>query len=113
MFASLDRALARLYPTRTWGEPVDDVEIDLVDLDALADELAHVLRAASFVLRGDDDAACDFIYALCLGRSPCIVQVRDHGVPPPVEWGELDRIDELYLRACASQRAPFAAVQQV
>jgi len=112
MFASLDRALARLYPTRTWGE-ADDAAPDgeLVDLDGLADELAHVLRGATFVRPGDDDEACDFIYALCLGRTPCVVQVRDHGVAPPVEWG--DRIDELYLRACVSQRAPFAAVQQV
>jgi hypothetical protein len=112
MFASIDRALARLYPTRTWGQPVD-APIEPTDLDGLADELAQVLRAATFVRPGDDDEACDFIYALCLGRTPCIVQVRDHGVAPPAEWAELDRVDELYLRACTSQRAPFAAVQQV
>jgi hypothetical protein len=116
MFASIDRALERLYPTRTWGEPADtllDVG-DSGDVAALADELALELRAATFVRHGDDDEACDFVYVLCLGRAPCIIQVRDHGVEPPAEWGSgVDRVDELYLRACASQRAPFAGVQQV
>jgi hypothetical protein len=114
MLASVDRTLARLYPTQTWGEP-DDGELAGPapdELAALADELAGELRAATFVQIGRDDEPCDYIYVLCMGRSPCAVQVRDHGVPPPAEWGAA-AIHELYLRLVVSQRARIAAVQQV
>lgn len=112
MIASVDAALAELYPTRTWGEPSDvHAGVELADVHALADELASELAAATFVREGDDREPCDFIYVLCMGRTPCVVQVRDHGVALPAEWGE--RIDELYLRVVLSQRARVAAVQQV
>jgi hypothetical protein len=115
MLASVDHALERLYPTRTWGEPDDAVAEGLApgELAGLADELAASLGAATFVRPGGDDEPCDFIYVLCLGRTPCIVQVRDHGVPIPAEWRDTPRIDELYLRLVVSQRARVAAVQQV
>ncbi|HEY0481930.1 MAG TPA: hypothetical protein VGD37_30640 [Kofleriaceae bacterium] len=115
MMASVDQALERLYPSRTWGEP-DDREVagpDADELAALADELAGELRAATFVRPGHDDEPCDYIYVLCMGRSPCVVQVRDHGVPVPAEWATSDSIHELYLRVVVSQRARVAAVQQV
>jgi hypothetical protein len=110
MLAAVDRTLAELYPTRTWGEAreVLGAGISREELAALADELASVLDAATFVREGDDSEACDFLYVLCMGRTPCVVQVRDHGVPPDVE-----NADELYLRVAVSQRARIAAVQQV
>lgn len=112
---SVDRALADLYPTKTWGEPDDALASGLSreDLAAIADELASELKAATFVREGNEDEPCDFIYVLCMGRAPCIVQVRDHGVPAPAEWADVDAIEELYLRLVVSQRAPVAAVQQV
>jgi hypothetical protein len=115
MMESVDRALADLYPTKTWGEPDDTQAAGLSreDLAALADELATELKAATFVREGGDDEPCDYIYVLCMGRAPCIVQVRDHGVPAPAEWRDVDGIEELYLRVVISQRAPVAAVQQV
>jgi hypothetical protein len=126
MIASVDQALAQLYPTRTWGEP-DDGHGDAPgdgplaglapdELAALADELAGELRAATFVQPGGDDEPCDYIHVLCMGRSPCAIQVRDHGVPPPAEWASSvghGGIHELYLRLVVSQRARVAAVQQV
>ena len=53
-----------------------------------------------------------------MGRTPCIVQVRDHGVAPPAEWAQAigdgeSSLSELYLRLVVSQRARVAAVQQV
>jgi len=45
---------------------------------------------------------------LCMGRTPCIVQCRDHGVAPTE-----DSVSELYLRVVISQRARIAGVQQV
>jgi len=116
MMAELDHVLERLYPTRTWGEAIesdDGPALSSEDLAALADELASELRAATFVRPGDDAEPCDYLYILCLGRTPCVVQVRDHGVPPPAEWASVDRLDELYLRVVIGQRARVAAVQQV
>ena len=110
MLASVDRALELLYPTRTWGEP-DDASADGMpreELAALADELASELSAATFVREGGDDEPCDYIYVLCMGRTPCVVQVRDHQVE-----AELGDVSELYLRVVISQRARVAAVQQV
>ena len=124
MMASVDQALEQLYPTRTWGEP-DDQEVQGLPADevaALADELASTLGAATFVRTGGDDEPCDYIYVLCMGRTPCVVQVRDHGVGVPAEWyestpggpgGPGGSIQELYLRVVLSQRARVAAVQQV
>jgi hypothetical protein len=115
MLASVDHTLAELYPTRTWGEP-DDREVAgpaADELAALADELAGELNAATFVRPGHDDEPCDYLYVLCMGRSPCAIQVRDHGVPVPAEWSEAEALHELYLRVVVSQRARVAAVQQV
>jgi hypothetical protein len=128
MLESVDRALEMLYPSKTWGEP-DDTHIDGMsreELDGLADELAQELGAATFVREGGEDEPCDYIYVLCMGRTPCVVQVRDHGVPVPAEWQDIDGpemergevtstrgIEELYLRVVVSQRARVAAVQQV
>jgi hypothetical protein len=115
MLASVDQALAELYPTRTWGE-ADDREVAGLppdELAALADELAGELNAATFVRPGGDDEPCDYIYVLCMGRSPCAIQVRDHAVPVPAEWAASEAIRELYLRVVVSQRARIAAVQQV
>lgn len=115
MIESVDRVLEQLYPTRTWGEP-DDTRAEGLprdELDALADELAQELGAATFVREGGDDEPCDFIYVLCMGRTPCVVQVRDHGVAAPAEWDGAESIQELYLRVVISQRTRVAAVQQV
>ena len=62
---------------------------------------------------GGEEEPCDYIYILCLGRAPCIVQVRDHGVAIPDEWQSMNAIEEQYLRVVISQRTRVAAVQQV
>jgi len=112
MLASVDRTLDELYPTRTWGQPIDAIAGPSPgELAGLAEELAGELRAATFVRPGGDDEPCDYIYVLCVGRTPCIVQARDHGVPVPDEWDA--EIHEQYLRVVVSQRARVAAVQQV
>jgi hypothetical protein len=113
MMGTVEQALADVYPTRTWGEPDDahDHAMPPDELAALADELAQELTAATFVELGGDFEPCDYIWVLCMGRAPCILQVRDFGVPVPAEWDAT--VDELYLRVCISHRAHVAGVQQV
>ena len=117
MFASIDAALERLYPSRTWGEPDDQASfgagIDELEVAELAEDLAASLDAATIHRPGDDDEYCDFIYILCVGREPCLVQIRDGGVAPPEELAPGDLISEQYLRVCLSSLARFAGVQQV
>ena len=109
MMKSVDDALEQLYPSHTWGEAEEPRDPDHAGMPV--EELATELRAATFIRPGGDDEPCDFIYVLALGRAPCIVQVRDHGVEVPEEWG--DAVEEMYLRVVVSQRARVAAVQQV
>lgn len=116
MFEALDSAIERLYPTRRWGEP-DDLEgldggICEHDAAALAEELAGELDASTFHREGAEDEYCDYIYVLCVGREPCLVQLRDAEVPIPDELRG-QSIREQYLRICLSSLAPFAGVQQV
>lgn len=118
MMGTVEQALETLYPTKVWGEPDDSAPAGLPpdELEGLADELAGELNAATFVRPGGEDEPCDYIYVLCLGRTPCVVQVRDHGVAVPDEWRTLAagaELSELYLRVVISQRTRVAAVQQV
>ena len=113
MMASVDEALERLYPTRTWGEPADAWDgLAEDELAALADELATELRAATFVQPGDDDEPCDYIWILCMGRTPCVMQSALHGIALPEEWRDT-AIEEMYIRVVVSQRARVAACQQI
>ena len=123
MFAAIDQVLASLYPTRTWGEPDDQVRfgagIEEDEGQSLAEELARELDAATFYRAGDAEEYCDYIYILCMGREPCLVQLRDGEVPVPEELvsdpaGQVsDPISELYLRVCLSQLTRMVGVQQV
>jgi hypothetical protein len=119
MFAAVDEALQTLYPDRTWGQPDDlarfGAGIDEEDGAALAEELAADLDAATFFRPGGSDEYCDYIYILCLGREPCLVQIRDGDVPLPQELRDgrdPAPVHELYLRVCLSQMTRMAAVQQ-
>jgi hypothetical protein len=116
MLEVVEQVMTRLYPTRRWGEPDDAARfgagIDQEDGQALADELARELDAATFFRPGADDEYCDYIYVLCIGREPCLVQVRDGEVPVPDEIGDGDHIREQYLRICLSSMARLAGVQQ-
>ena len=118
MFGAVEDAIAALYPTKIWGEVADIGDplhqgISEEDGAALADELATVLTAATFFEPGDADAGCDYIYVLCLGRAPCLLQIRDHGVAIPDDWAPGATVSELYLRVCLSHRVRMAGVQQV
>jgi hypothetical protein len=117
MLATVEQTLERLYPARRWGEPADDVRfgagISEQDGQALADELARELKAATFFRAGRPEEYCDYIYILCLGREPCLIQMRDGEVPVPDEIRDGDLVREVYLRVCLSSMARLAGVQEV
>lgn len=116
MFERVDAALARLYPTRRWGEPDDRARfgagVGAADGEALAEELSVELDAATYFRAGAEDEYCDYIYVLCVGREPCLVQLRDGGAPVPAELSPGDAVREQYLRVCLSDGARLAGVQQ-
>jgi hypothetical protein len=117
MVDTVEQALARLYPSRSWGEPDDAARfgagISEEDGQALADELAAELDAVALFRPGQEEEYCDYIYVLCIGREPCAVQIRDGQVPVPDEIGDGDVIREQYLRVCLSSMARLAGVQQI
>jgi hypothetical protein len=118
MLALIADTLAALYPTRTWGQPDDEarfgVGVSVKTARALASALAKNLRAASYFRRGRADEACHFIYILCVGRQPSLVEIRDAGVAVPDELASSPGdVHELYLRVCLSDMAMVAGVQEV
>ena len=115
MFQELEAVLNRLYPHRRWGEPDDEARfdggLDGDAIEALSDELAQSLKASTFYREGSDEEYCDYIYVLCVGREPSLIQIRDAGIPLPLEFDHLP-VQEQYLRMCVSRMAPVAGVQQ-
>jgi len=133
MFEAIDDALARLYPTRRWGERDDlaalEEGIAREEGEALAGEVARRMGTAVVFRPGEPEEWCDYVYVLCLGRTPCIAELRasleldaldPNGVsgarehwPEGVEDGGAEGLEELYLRVALSSVARFAGVQEV
>lgn len=116
MLTAVADALDRLYPSGRWGQPDDEARfgagVSDDDAQRLADELSSELDASALFCAGGPDEYCNYIYVLCLGREPCLVQLREGGVPLPDELRDSDFVGEQYLRVCLSDLAPFAGVQQ-
>lgn len=114
MFAAIDEALGRLYPTRRWGERDPERELRAGVPAAVAVRLADLaaarLSAMTLLRPGGPDDYSDYVYVLCFGRRPSLLEVRE-GVAAPD--AEADGLEELHLRVALSTLAPFAAVQQV
>ncbi|HVZ72233.1 MAG TPA: hypothetical protein VHJ20_07650 [Polyangia bacterium] len=117
MFAAVDEALARLYPTRRWAERDEaagfGAGVTAAEGEALSRALASRLQTLALHRPGTAEETCDYIYVLCVGRTPSIVE-RVHGVVASIDDAPGDgAIDELYLRVALSTVARFAGVQQV
>jgi hypothetical protein len=114
MFAAVDEALARLYPTRRWTERDEaagfGAGVSAGEGAALARALASRLKALAIHRPGTADETCDYVYVLCLGRTPSLIERRE-GLADHLE-DDAD-VEELYLRVALSTVARFAGVQQV
>lgn len=87
MFAAMEEAMARLYPTRRWGERDEAAAAETALASAYAIEaeagpglaafIAERLGTAAFFQPGSPDEWCDYIYVLCLGRQPSIYEIRE------------------------------------
>jgi hypothetical protein len=123
MMAAIGEALDRLYPTRRWAER-DEASAFREGVPAglgavLADRLASALGTMTLYRPGGPEETCDFVYALCFGRRPSVLEVREgaalaeHLVEAGGEDAAGGEVSELHLRVALSTLAPFAAVQQV
>jgi hypothetical protein len=117
MFAAIDEALARLYPTRRWTERDEaagfGAGVGQAEGEAVARALASRLKTLALHRPGTSEEMCDYVYVLCVGRSPSLVE-HLHGVAAHVDdVGADGEIEELYLRIALSTVARFAGVQQV
>jgi hypothetical protein len=114
--ALIARALARLYPTGTWGELDDEARfrrgLGRGGALRLARGASEALKAPTLLVEGGPDELCDFLYVLCVGREPGLIAVREgrEALEPGAE--ELD-VRERYLRVALSSLARLAAVQEV
>jgi hypothetical protein len=114
MFAAVDEALARLYPTRRWLERDEEAAfgagVTPAEGAAIARSLAARLKALALYRPGTAEETCDYVYVLCLGRTPSLIE-RLHGLVDRLDDDE--EVEELYLRVALSTVARFAGVQQV
>ena len=133
----LDGLIARLYPRRTWGEPDDAAcfrgGLHPSAVTRLGQQLATALKAPAYVQAGGPADLCSFIYVLCLGRQPSLLELRAAGggasahADPDEPAGvrpealdpasglspEADTIRERYLRIACSGITRAACVQEV
>ncbi len=113
----LDGLLARLYPSHCWGQPEALASLqdglDLQEVVQLASWLATALRVPAYVVPGGEDDHCNFIYALCFGREPALVELRE--APPPAwAWDQQGpSVRDRYLRIACSTLGRLACVQEV
>ena len=110
----LTTLLPALYPGRRWGEPDDAARyragIGESEGRRFARQAAQALRGPAFFRRGEDDEACDYVYVLCVGRRPALLELREQAA---IDVPDGDSISERYLRVALSSMARVAAVQEL
>src|SRR5437016_5215103 len=101
MMSAIDDALARLYPGRRWAERDESAAfrggVSRAEGAGLAGALASRLKALALFRPGADDEYCDFVYVLCVGRAPSILEIRE-GLIAPADVEHDDSEEQLYLR---------------
>src|SRR5262249_776579 len=110
----LGALLPRLYPSGRWGIPDDEAGlregVPAREGRRLARNAAELLQAPARFVAGDETEGCDYVYVLCVGREPGLLELRDRA---RLSDPDGDRIRERYLRAALSSMARIAAVQEI
>jgi hypothetical protein len=110
--SNIDASMRTIYPSLTWGAPDDEARfgagVPPGEVRRLARALSVATRAPTFHRPGGPEDLCEFVYVLCVGREPALVDVRDRQLAP-----EGDRLRERYLRVAFSTVARVATVQEV
>jgi hypothetical protein len=110
--AIIDEVMRAVYPERTWGRPDDEARfragIREREARALARSISTAAKAPTFFRAGGPDDLCHYVYVLCLGREPALVDVRDGLAPPGA-----DHVRERYLRVHLSTVGRLATIQEV
>lgn len=110
----LDGVIASVYPERVWGRPDDEARfgagVPRGEVKRLARSISALVKAPTFFRAGADEDLCDFVWVLCVGREPALVEVRDGRAAIPEHDA---RLEDRYLRVCFSTVARLAAVQEV
>jgi hypothetical protein len=109
---AIDAAMSAVYPDGVWGRPDDEARfragIRPREAQALSRALSTAAKAPTWLRAGGPDDLCHYVWILCLGRAPSLLEVRD-GLAPP----EDDHVRERYLRVHLSTVARLATVQEV
>jgi len=122
MFAALDGALARLYPTRRWDERDDAAAFEggvpAAEGHVIAALASARLGAPAVHRPGAASETCDYLYLLCVGRTPALAELREETSGPGGLAALRDAladgpVTDVYLRVALSTVAGFAAVQEV
>lgn len=121
----LDEALARVYGAeRVWGQPDDEARfgagVPRAEVRRLRRALATVAQAPTWFRAGEGDDLCDFVWLLCIGREPALVELHeaDGASSAHLERYAADlvpgvAVEETYLRVAFSSVARLAAMQEV
>lgn len=122
MFAEIDAALARLYPTRRWDQRDDaagfEAGLPAAEGHVIAALAAARLSAAAVHRPGGPGETCDYVYVLCVGRMPSLAELREEAGGPEGLAVLRDALSggpvtDVYLRVALSTVSAFAAVQEV
>jgi len=108
----LAKLLPELYPERRFGVIDDDARDGVPEKEGrrLARQAAALLKAPTFFRAGEPHEVCDYIYVLCVGRQPCLFELRD---ARSLDFQEGDAVREKYLRVALSSLARVTTLQEV
>jgi hypothetical protein len=114
---AIDDVMRALYPDHTWGRPDDEARfragVRAREVQALARAMSVAAKAPTFYRPGGPDDLCHYVYVLCFGREPALVELRDGSGDPSAVLAEGEHVRERYLRVHFSTLARLATIQEV
>jgi hypothetical protein len=111
----LAQLLPELYPSLRFGALNDDARDGVREREGrrLARQAATLLNAPTFFRAGEPHEPCDYIYVLCVGRQPCLLELREASSIDVTTAGGLEHVHEKYLRVALSSLARVCTLQEV